>query len=161
MIVDRRQFLKIKAAFLNATADLPSGHLRHGVMLEVPSACLQARELLEVAEFGSIGTNDLIQFLFAVDRSNPLVADDCTPDQPVFWSLLSQIALAAHESGRTVSLCGEAASNLPILPTLMEIGLTTLSVTPRCIPELRLAAVRHTPESETPASTQAATSEPE
>jgi phosphoenolpyruvate-protein kinase (PTS system EI component) len=145
MIVDLHQFLKLKAKFREVTADLPSGQLRHGVMFEVPSACLQARELLDVAEFGSIGTNDLIQFLFAVDRSNPLVANDCVSDQPVFWSLLNQIAVAARERGRTVSLCGEAASSLPILPTLMKIGLTILSVTPRFIPELRLAAIPQSP----------------
>ena len=160
MIVNREQFLKLKATFQEATADVPPGQLRHGVMFEVPSACLQARELLEVAEFGSIGTNDLIQFLFAVDRSNPLVANDCTPDQPVFWSLLSQIAVAAQETGRTVSLCGEAASSLPILPTLMEIGLTTLSVTPRFIPQLRLAALRYDREIDAPVSSETATPGP-
>lgn len=151
MIVDREQFLKVKAAFQELTADVPTGQLRHGIMFEVPSACLQAQELLEVAEFGSIGTNDLIQFLFAIDRSNPLVANDGQPDQPVFWSVLSQIAFAARASGRAVSLCGEAASSLPILPKLMEIGLTTLSVTPRSIPELRLVAARQSSVDEAPA----------
>ena len=51
-------------------------------MFEVPSACLQARELLEVADFGSIGTNDLIQYLFAVDRNNELVAYDYHQSEP-------------------------------------------------------------------------------
>jgi phosphoenolpyruvate-protein kinase (PTS system EI component) len=140
MIVDREQFLKLRAVFQNATADLPSGQLRHGVMFEVPSACLQARRLLDVAEFGSIGTNDLIQFLFAVDRSNSQVNEDITLDQPILWSLLSDIASAARETGCPVSLCGEAASHVQFLPALTEIGLTTLSVAPRFIPQIRLAA---------------------
>lgn len=157
MIVDLQQFLKLQAKFREVTADLPSGQLRHGVMFEVPSACLQARELLDVAEFGSIGTNDLIQFLFAVDRSNPLVANDCTPDQPIFWSLLDQIAVAARELGRTISLCGEAASDIRFLPALMRIGLTTLSVTPRFIPELRRAALRHDRDIDTSRPSEART----
>lgn len=143
MIVDREQFLKLKGLFSEAIADVPSGDLRHGVMFEVPSACLGARELLEVAQFGSIGTNDLIQYLFAVDRNNERVAQDCTPDRPVFWSLLSRIGAAAKETGRTVAVCGEAASDPRFLPKLIESGLTTLSVSPRFIPELRLAARQH------------------
>lgn len=142
MIVDREQFLELKAAFQKATADLPSGKVRHGVMFEVPSACLQARELLDVADFGSIGTNDLLQFLYAADRNSPAVAEDGRFDQPVVWSLLAQIAAAARETGRTVSICGEAASQARFLPALTKLGLTTLSVNPRLIPGLRLAAAR-------------------
>jgi len=142
MIADRQQFLTLKAAFQDAIAVVPSGRLRHGVMFEVPSACLQARELLEAAEFASIGTNDLIQYLFAVDRNNEHVAYDYTPDKPAFWWVLRPIAAAAQETGRMVSVCGEAASDVRFLPTLMEFGLTTLSVSPRFIVELRLASQR-------------------
>ncbi|MFH1268159.1 MAG: phosphoenolpyruvate--protein phosphotransferase [Planctomycetota bacterium] len=148
MIVDRDQFLKLKSLFSKAIADLPTGALRHGVMFEVPSACLEARELLEVAEFASIGTNDLIQYLFAVDRNNERVAQDCTPDRPVFWSLLSRIGAAAAETGRTVAVCGEVASDPRFLPKLIESGLATLSVSPRFIPELRLAAKQRQTHSE-------------
>jgi phosphoenolpyruvate-protein kinase (PTS system EI component) len=148
MVVDREQFLRLREIFEEATADLPAGQLRHGVMFEVPSACLVARELLEAAQFASIGTNDLIQYLFAVDRNNELVADDYTPDRPVFWTVLGQIAAAAQATGRTVSLCGEAASNVRLLPKFMKLGLTTLSVSPRFIPELR-QAVKQTATSST------------
>ena len=141
MVVDCQQFVELKTAFLEATADLPSGQLRHGVMFEVPSACLQARELLQVAEFGSIGTNDLIQYLFAIDRNNTLLAGEAMSDHSILWSLLSQIAIAAQEAGRVVSVCGEVASEPRFLPLLKELGLTTMSVAPRLIPELRLAAM--------------------
>ena len=143
MIVDREQFLDLKRVFRAAIADLPPGRLRHGVMFEVPSACLQAKELLEVADFASIGTNDLIQYLFAVDRNNELVAYDYKVDRPVFWSVLRQIAAAGAETGRSVSICGEAASNPQHLPALMELGLKAISVSPRFIPELRTAAERY------------------
>jgi phosphotransferase system enzyme I (PtsI) len=140
MIVDRRQFHLMKAVAQEAISDVPSGQLRHGIMFEVPSACLEAGELLEEAEFASIGTNDLIQYLFAVDRNNELVAYDYTPDRPVFWSMLGRIAEAAKETGRPVSVCGEAASNVDFLPRLAELGLRTVSVSPRFIPRLRKAA---------------------
>jgi phosphotransferase system enzyme I (PtsI) len=140
MVVSVEQFLKLRELFCSSVADITPGELRHGVMFEVPAACLQARELLEVADFGSIGTNDLIQYLFAVDRNNALVAHDYTPDSPVLWSVVAQVARAAAETGRAVSVCGEAANNPRFLPTLKKLGLTTLSVSPRFIPELRLAA---------------------
>lgn len=140
MIVELEQFVKLKRMFCEAVDDLATGSLRHGVMFEVPSACLEARRLLEAADFGSIGTNDLIQYLFAVDRNNELVAYDYSADRPAFWSVLEQIVAAAAETGRTVSVCGEAAGNLQFLPRLMQLGLTTLSVSPRFIGDLRLAA---------------------
>ncbi len=142
MIVELEQFLALKRIFLEAAGELAVGQLRHGVMFEVPSACLEARQLLEAADFGSIGTNDLIQYLFAVDRNNELVAYDYTPDRPVFWSVLGQIAAAACETGRPVSVCGEMAANPEFLPRLMKLGLTRLSVSPRHIPQLRAAAKR-------------------
>ena len=144
MIVDFAQFLQLRTAFQETIADLPTGQMRHGVMFEVPSACLQARQLLQEAHFGSIGTNDLIQFLFAVDRNNSLVNEDISLDQPALWSLLSDIAVAARETERPVSVCGEVASHVQFLPALMRIGLTTLSVAPRFIPQIRLAAKRQT-----------------
>jgi len=140
MIVELEQFVKLKRLFCEAVDDPAVGTLRHGVMFEVPSACLEARRLLEVADFGSIGTNDLIQYLFAVDRNNELVAYDYAADRPAFWLVLEQIVAAAAETGRTVSVCGEAAGNLQFLPRLMQMGLTTLSVSPRFIGDLRLAA---------------------
>jgi len=139
MIVELEQFLRLRQLFREAVDDLAAGGLRHGVMFEVPSACLQARRLLEAADFGSIGTNDLIQYLFAVDRNNELVAYDYAPDRQVFWSVLEQIVAAATETGRTISVCGEVAGNPKFLPQLVELGLTSLSVSPRLIPQLRLA----------------------
>jgi phosphotransferase system enzyme I (PtsI) len=140
MIIDVEQFLKLKKLFQRATEDLPAGDLRHGIMFEVPSACLEARKLLAAADFASIGTNDLIQYLFAVDRNNELVAYDYMPDRPVFWSLMEQMAQAAQQVDRPLSVCGEMAGNVHFLAKLMELGIATISVSPRLIPHLRQAA---------------------
>jgi len=138
MIVDLNQFLKIKEAFCNAIAGMEQGEIKHGIMFEVPSACLQAQELLKHADFASIGSNDLIQYLFAVDRNNERVAYDFSPDRPVFWELLKKIARAASLTGKPLSLCGEMAGNIEYLPRILKTGITTISVSPRLISEIRL-----------------------
>ena len=140
MIVERDQFLELKERFTQATAGIEAGSISHGVMFEVPSACLQAVEIFEVADFGSVGTNDLIQYLFAVDRDNDLVAYDFDPDRPVFWSLLRTLAKAAAEAGRPLSLCGELAGDPKHTGKVIETGIQSVSVSPRLIPDIRRAA---------------------
>lgn len=137
MIVEVEQFLRLRRLFMEAIADISAGPIFHGVMFEVPAACLQAREVLEAADFGSIGTNDLIQYLFAADRNNERVAYDCSPDRPVFWSLIRGIVEAAEQTGRPLSVCGELAGDPRYLSRLREIGIRSVSVAPRAIPALR------------------------
>jgi phosphotransferase system enzyme I (PtsI) len=142
MIADLKQFLKLRELFFQHTQDLPSGDIQHGVMFEVPSACLAAREFFEVADFGSIGSNDLVQYLFAVDRNNERVSVDYSPDHPVFWRLLRDMVDAARDAGKPLCLCGEIGGQPRHLPKLMELGLSTVSVTPRLVGLARLAARR-------------------
>lgn len=143
MIIDLVQFLRLRELIVQNTNDIPGRNLRHGLMFEVPSACIAARDLLEVAEFGSIGSNDLIQYLFAVDRNNSLVAYDFSPDKAPFWILLRQIADAARETRRPLSLCGEMGGQPAYVPRLLDLGITTLSVSPRMIGLARMSAKKH------------------
>ncbi|MCK5850281.1 MAG: phosphoenolpyruvate--protein phosphotransferase [Kiritimatiellae bacterium] len=140
MIIDVEQFLEIKQVFMNAIQDIPYGEIKHGIMFEVPAACLQARELMNIVDFASIGTNDLTQYLFAVDRDNDLVSYDYNPDKPVFWNLIKDMASAAHDAGKPLSLCGELAGYSKYIPKLIEMGINAISVSPRRIPEVRTAA---------------------
>jgi phosphotransferase system enzyme I (PtsI) len=137
MIVDLEQFLDIRAQFLEAVADIPCGEIKHGVMFEVPSACLDARRILQEADFASIGTNDLTQYLFAVDRENEKVAADYDADRPVLWQLLESIARAGREAGKPISVCGELAGDPRYIERFVDLGLTTLSVSARRIPGVR------------------------
>ncbi len=140
MISHPEQFHVLKALFLQ-NLDGISGHkLKHGVMFEVPSACMAANEILREADFGSIGSNDLIQYLFAVDRNNDLVADDYNPDQPVFWELLKHMAESAKAHGKQLSLCGELGSQEPYMQKILACGITRVSVSPRLIASTRKAA---------------------
>lgn len=140
MITGLGQFMELKDLFMKAVADLPSGEIVHGIMLEVPSACFQASEILAQADFASIGSNDLTQYFFAVDRNNELVAADFNPDQPVFWDLLKYLVAAARRQGKHLSLCGELAGDPKNVPHLLAIGIKSVSVSPRAISAVRQTA---------------------
>jgi len=140
MIIDAEQFMALRRAFAEATAGRERGTLLHGAMIEVPSACLTAGELLDVADFASVGTNDLLQYLFAVDRDNEHVIQDYHPDHPLFWELMGSMAAASVRAGKLLSVCGEVAGDPKYIPKLMDAGISTVSVSARSIPVVRAAA---------------------
>lgn len=143
MVVDVDQFLVLRERVQQAIQDIDGAQLLHGVMFEVPSACLLAEEMLEVADFGTIGTNDLIQYLFAIDRNNENVAEDYDPDKPVFWNLLRQIALAARKRNKPLSVCGEIGGQPEFVSKLIDLGIRSVSVSPRQVGLARVAARQH------------------
>jgi len=140
MVTGAKQFEQARALFEEATRDLAHGRIEHGPMFEVPSAVLEADRLLAEADFASVGSNDLLQYLFAVDRNNAHVAEDYVPDQPVFWRVLEEVVAAARRAGVPLSLCGELAAEPAYLGRLMDIGFETVSVSVRLIPGIRRAA---------------------
>jgi phosphoenolpyruvate-protein kinase (PTS system EI component) len=101
-----------------------------GVMIEVPSAALVADGLAEVADFFSIGTNDLVQYTLAADRTNPAVADLATALQPAVLRLIDGVVRAGLARGRHVAVCGEAAADPEVIPLLIGLGVDELSVAP-------------------------------
>lgn len=140
MIADVEQFLALKGMFENAATPVRRGDLRHGVMFEVPAACVEARAILAAADFGSIGTNDLFQYLLALDRNNELVSRDFRPDHAAFWTMLRQVVAAAREAGKPLSVCGELAGWPQYVGRLMEAGIRSVSVSTRLISAVRKAA---------------------
>ncbi len=108
-----------------------------GVLVETPSAVWSFRRLLEAADFASVGTNDLVQYLFAVDRSNLNVLHTYGPEHPVVLQILKGLAADARRAGKPLAICGEAGSDLALLPLLIGLGITDLSV-----PVNRVQAVR-------------------
>jgi phosphocarrier protein FPr len=108
-----------------------------GVMIEVPAAALVADGLAEVADFFSIGTNDLVQYTLAADRVNPSMADLATPLQPAVLRLVAGVVKAARSRGRHVAVCGEAAGDASVIPLLLGLGVEELSVTPAAIGHVR------------------------
>jgi phosphoenolpyruvate-protein kinase (PTS system EI component) len=140
MITDAAQFLALRRLVEEAMAGIRTGTILHGAMFEVPGACLQAAEILGVADFGSIGTNDLYQYLFAVDRNSEYVSDDFRPDTPVFWSLIRGVLEAGVRERKPVSVCGEIAGWSKYVERLLGIGTHTVSVSTRVIGSVRRAA---------------------
>ena len=97
-------------------------------MIEVPSAALMIGPLSRVLDFFSVGTNDLLQYFAAVDRTNPRLASLADPLEPSFLRLLHQIVADAHAAGRWVGLCGEMGGQARYLPLMVGLGLDEISL---------------------------------
>ncbi len=116
-----------------------------GVMIETPAAALTALELTRHADFFSIGTNDLVQYTLAVDRSNARLAPLYNPFHPAVLKLLRRVAEAGRAAGIEVSVCGELAANPLGVFLLLGLGITALSVAPSSLPEIK-KVIRTVPE---------------
>jgi len=105
-----------------------------GIMVEVPSVAVMAKEFADEVDFLSIGTNDLIQYLMAVDRGNELVSDLYQEFSPVVLRTLKKIIDDSKLAGKPVSLCGEMAADTLAMPLLVGLGLESMSISPATIP---------------------------
>ncbi len=108
-----------------------------GVMIETPAAALDAAELARYCDFLSIGTNDLVQYTLAVDRTNTRLAKLYNPFHPAVVRLLHQVARVGRAAGIEVSLCGELASNPLGAFLLLGLDITALSVAWPSLPEIK------------------------
>lgn len=108
-----------------------------GVMVEVPSAVLCAEQLCEHADFLSIGTNDLMQYLLAIDRTNERVAYLYRPLHPAMLRCLTMVIDAAAKAQVPVSICGEMAGDSDYTPIFVGMGVTQLSMNAGSIPRIK------------------------
>ncbi len=148
MVHSVKQYRALRELFDAAISDLADTDLVHGVMFEVPSACLEARELFEYADFGRIGTNDLAQYLFASDRMNGSLEPGELFDRPALWHVIDNVVCAADRAGKPVSMCGELVTHHQYIARMLAAGICEISTHPRYIAGLRQAASRllDTPE---------------
>jgi phosphoenolpyruvate-protein phosphotransferase (PTS system enzyme I) len=112
-------------------------HISLGIMVEVPSAAVMAHEFAEHAEFMSIGTNDLVQYTLAVDRSTPELAYLASYFDPAILRLISNVIQAGKARERPVLLCGAMASDPMAALLLVGMGLRELSMEAAAVPEIR------------------------
>jgi len=112
-----------------------------GIMVEVPAAAIGADLLAREVDFFSIGTNDLTQYLFAADRTNPELGPLADSLHPAVLRMIDQVVKAAHEHRRWVGVCGEMASDLWAVPLLVGLGVDELSVPPPMVARIK-ATVR-------------------
>ncbi|WP_304639183.1 phosphoenolpyruvate--protein phosphotransferase [Pseudomonas sp.] len=108
-----------------------------GVMIEVPAAVYQARELVQMVDFLSVGTNDLTQYLLAVDRNNPRVADLYHSMHPAVLQALIRVATACRDAGKPMSVCGEMAGDPAAAVLLMAMGCDVLSMNATNLPKVK------------------------
>ncbi|MFC0601290.1 phosphoenolpyruvate--protein phosphotransferase [Streptomyces palmae] len=117
---------------------------KFGAMVEIPSAALRARAILQEVEFLSLGTNDLAQYTFAADRQVGAVSRLQDPWQPALLDLVAASAEAARAEGKSCGVCGEAASDPLLACVLTGLGVTSLSMGAASIPYVRAALAKHT-----------------
>ncbi|MEJ5978828.1 phosphoenolpyruvate--protein phosphotransferase [Novosphingobium sp. PS1R-30] len=113
-----------------------------GIMIETPSAALLAEKMAEEADFLSIGSNDLTQYVLAADRQNPLLTAMADPLHPAVLRLFAQAAKGARAHGRWIGVCGGVASDPAATAILVGLGIDELSVSPPAVPAVKSAVRR-------------------
>ncbi|HEM8558416.1 TPA: phosphoenolpyruvate--protein phosphotransferase [Citrobacter koseri] len=143
MVHSLDQILWVKSELQKAIVELKRDGLRHaatiplGIMVEVPSVCYIIDHFCDEVDFFSIGSNDMTQYLYAVDRNNPRVSPLHNPITPSFLRMLQQIVHAAHQHGKWVGICGELGGESRYLPLLLGLELDELSMSSPRIPGVK------------------------
>jgi len=139
MISTVEEFVYAKQFALDVASkhQLSIDNILFGMMIEVPSTLFALAEFDAVVDFYSVGTNDLTQYLFAIERTHPTLSIDSR--SPILFKALSHIVNAVT---KPVSICGELAADTKAIPELVNLGFTTLSVTPKSIAQTK-ETIRH------------------
>ena len=139
MVVDAEEVRRAKVVLKECEEELEregneTGPLEVGVMVETPAAALCAAELSREVSFFSIGTNDLVQYTLAADRGNEKLRNLQSASHPAVLRLIGLACEAAKEAGIWVGVCGEAAADVSLIPKLVSLGVTELSMSAPSIP---------------------------
>ena len=143
LITNVMELRQAKMVLLDVMEDLSEEGIAYdrdveiGMMMETPAAALMATSYAREAAFFSIGTNDLVQYVLAVDRTNERVANLYSPAHPAVLRLIKDVVRAGRRREVPVSICGEVAGETLFTMLLMGLGLRSLSVTPSRIPYLK------------------------
>jgi len=143
MIASMREIVESKEIIEECKAELVKEkvyfdkHMGVGIMIEIPSAAVLIKDFAEEVDFVSIGTNDLIQYLLAVDRGNDIVGDIYQEFHPAVVRTLGNIITEGKASGKMVSMCGEMAADPFAVPLLIGLGLKSFSVSASAIPKIK------------------------
>ncbi|MDG6348173.1 phosphoenolpyruvate--protein phosphotransferase [Luteimonas sp. 8-5] len=145
MVAAREELLDVRARLDAVFADLRAqgqevaDRIPVGAMIEVPAAAIALPSFIDLLDFVSLGTNDLVQYLLAVDRNNDALATMYSPLHPAVLRLLYQVARTARARGKPASVCGEMAGDALFVPLLLALGIEELSMHPGTLLEVRRA----------------------
>jgi phosphotransferase system enzyme I (PtsI) len=123
---------ELQAEGVEHRADIPVG-----IMIEVPAAAINADRLIKEVDFFSVGTNDLVQYVLAIDRTNESLAANYSPLDVAVLRLIERSVTAAAVAGKPVGVCGELAGDPEAIPLLVGLGLRELSMTATRIPQAK------------------------
>lgn len=143
MISSFEEIIEIKKIISNIKEELKkeniafSSNIKLGVLIETPSSAFMIDDFSKEVDFFSIGTNDLLQFILAVDRNNPYISENYNPYHPAIFRSLKKIIERVHKNKKKASICGEMASNPLIVPVLLGFGVDNLSISPPLIPKIK------------------------
>lgn len=145
MVSGREELLEVRRRLRRAGLQLRkqgheiAGHVELGAMIEVPAAAIAFHGFVDVVDFVSIGTNDLVQYLLAADRNNEALGELYSPLHPGVLRLLRHVISIGAEHNVPVSMCGEMAGDATLAPMLLALGLREFSLHPATLLELRKA----------------------
>ncbi|MFW6244901.1 MAG: phosphoenolpyruvate--protein phosphotransferase, partial [Fibrobacterota bacterium] len=148
MISSLEEFLEAKTAVQDCMVQLKKARVPHnssakiGMMVEVPSVVEMIDEFVEEVDFFSIGTNDLVQYMLAVDRTNEKVAGFYIPHHPSILRAVRKVADAASRENKEVIICGDMAHQEKYIPFFIGSGIRTLSLEAQYVPKIQKAVGR-------------------
>jgi phosphoenolpyruvate-protein kinase (PTS system EI component) len=132
-----RRAVERAAAASRAAGNPVSSEVHLGIMVEIPSVAVMADAFAPVVDFFSVGTNDLVQYTLAADRTNAALAEMATPLQPAILRLIRSVTEAAAARDRPVAVCGEAAADPAAAALLVGLGVDELSVATTSLERVR------------------------
>lgn len=145
MVSGREELVEVRRRLRRAGLQLRkqgheiAGHVELGAMIEVPAAAIAFHGFVDVVDFVSIGTNDLVQYLLAADRNNEALGELYSPLHPGVLRLLRHVISIGAEHKVPVAMCGEMAGDATLAPMLLALGLREFSLHPATLLELRKA----------------------
>jgi phosphoenolpyruvate-protein kinase (PTS system EI component) len=139
MVVDTADLARVREFIDDASGGIARGapSIEVGAMVETPAAALMAEELAQTADFLSIGTNDLAQYVLAADRESAPMAPYYQALHPAVLRLARNVVAAATRQGKPVSVCGETAADPLAIPLFIGMGVTELSVRPSAVARVK------------------------
>ena len=142
MIISAEEVKKIYAIVEEVEQELKKDAVPYripeqGIMIETPAAVMISDELAELADFFSIGTNDLTQYTLAIDRQNQRLEDFYNPHHKAILRMIQMVVDNAHKCGKWVGICGELGADTTLTETFVNMGIDELSVAPPMVLKVR------------------------